>query len=70
MLWLLLRRTGEYRYFKMKYCIRALSEFSDDGEKLYWNNEYGWVNFSEADYFSLEEYNIFNLPIGGYWERA
>ena len=54
----------------MKYCIRAFSKYSEDGEKLYWNNQYGWVNSSESDYFNLEEHNSFNLPIGGYWEEA
>jgi hypothetical protein len=54
----------------MNYCIRAYSESSEDGEKLYWNTEYGWVNSSEADSFSEQEFISFNLPIGGYWEQV
>lgn len=51
------------------YVIRSKSEFDDDNIPLYWNNQYGWVNISEAEYFSQDEKDIFNLPINGYWEN-
>lgn len=53
----------------MHYVIRSKSELDDDNIPLYWNNQYGWVNISEAEYFSQDERDIFNLPINGYWEN-
>ena len=52
----------------MEYYIRNSFEMDDDGIPLYWNNQWGWVNQSEADLFSEEEKNKFDLPINGYWE--
>jgi len=54
----------------MQYCIRNSFEMDDDGIPLYWNNQWGWVNQSEADFFSEEEKNTFNLPMNSYWESS
>ena len=36
----------------------------------FWSNNFGWVeNIDDADIFSEEEKNTFNLPIGGRWVR-
>lgn len=50
------------------YVIRSKSEFDDDNIPLYWNNQYGWVNSSEADIFAQDEQEQYDLPINGYWE--
>jgi len=36
-------------------------------ERLYWSNEWGWVDRRSADTFSAEEQKYLNLPIGGKW---
>jgi hypothetical protein len=35
--------------------------------ELYWSNDLGWTCLAEADRFSQEERDGFNLPIGGSW---
>lgn len=52
-----------------QFVIRAIDETDDDGVSLFWNNEFGWVNQSEADIFSSEEMIELNLPIGGVWQK-
>lgn len=52
----------------MQYVIRSKSELDDDNIPLYWNNQYGWVNISEADFYAQDEKEQYDLPIGGYWE--
>lgn len=52
----------------MHYVICSKSEFDEYNVPLYWNNEYGWVNISEADLFAQDEKDIFDLPISGYWD--
>jgi hypothetical protein len=32
-----------------------------------WNNEHGWTDWEEADYFTADEQEAFNLPTGGRW---
>ena len=52
-----------------QFYIRAVNEFDDNGKALFWNNEFGWVNQSEAEIFSSEEMIEFDLPIGGVWQK-
>lgn len=41
-----------------KYAIRSLTEVDDEtGDRLYWSNEQGWVDFDSADRFLAEELN-------------
>jgi hypothetical protein len=35
--------------------------------ELFWNNEYGWVDFSTADIFFTYEVETLRLPIDGEW---
>jgi hypothetical protein len=42
---------------------------SEPGENLFWNNELGWVDASDADVFSREEKHGFDLPISGDWRK-
>ena len=51
------------------YFIRSVDEVDDDGVLLYWSNQYGWVNLSEADVFSGAEMLEYDLPMGGRWEK-
>ena len=51
-----------------RYFVRS-DERDDNGNFLYWNNQWGWVNLSEADIFSGEEMLEFDLPMGGRWEK-
>ena len=51
-----------------RYFVRC-DERDENGEFLYWSNQYSWVNLSEADIFSGEEMLKFNLPMGGRWEK-
>ena len=54
-----------------EYVIRALAEFDEDGTTpLYWSNHFGWVSQSEADVFTQEQKERFNLPFGGEWEQV
>jgi hypothetical protein len=39
----------------------------DDGERLYWSNQDGWVDSSSADLFSVEEMEVVRLPLDGSW---
>jgi len=48
----------------MSYIIRSTEK--EDGEPLYWNNEFGWVTRAYAEKFPDKN---FNLPIGGTWEE-
>lgn len=50
------------------YCIRSNKETDDNGDLLYWNNQYGWVNQSEVELFSEEERHTFSLPNNSNWE--
>lgn len=52
-----------------QFYIRAIDEFDDNGKALFWNNEFGWVNQSEAEIFSSEEMIEFDLPMGGVWQK-
>lgn len=52
----------------MIYFICSNKDLDSNDEPLYWNNQWGWVNISEADSFSEEEKTIFNLPINGFWK--
>ncbi len=36
-------------------------------EKLWWSNEFGWVEKECAALFTKEEMSTLNLPIGGEW---
>ena len=38
-----------------------------DTPRLYWSNDLGWVQLSDADTFTREEKNSLSLPMGGYW---
>ena len=51
-----------------RYFVRC-DERDENGEFLYWSNQHGWVNLSEADIFSGEEMLEFSLPMGGRWEK-
>ncbi len=52
-----------------QFYIRSFNENDDDGNPLFWNNEWGWVNQSEADIFSGYEMIEFDLPMGGIWQK-
>lgn len=52
-----------------RYFVRSVDEVDESGVLLYWSNEYGWVNLSEADIFSSDEMLTYDLPMGGRWEK-
>ena len=52
-----------------RYFVRSVDEVDDDGVLLYWSNEFGWVNLSEAEIFTSDEMLEFDLPMGGRWEK-
>ena len=35
---------------------------------LYWSNEFGWVDYCDADSFTADEKNELSLPIDGLWD--
>jgi hypothetical protein len=43
-----------------KFIIQNKNEYD-----LFWNNEYGWVDFDTADIFHKDDVKTFNLPIEG-----
>ena len=54
-------KLNEYIIEKNNYCF--------DDEKLYWNNQDGWVSRDNATVFSDEEKRNVNLPMEGNWKR-
>jgi hypothetical protein len=48
--------------------IKSINEVDEDGDPLYWSNEFGWTERKEAERFDEGEKNAFNLPMGGEWE--
>ena len=48
-----------------KWVIICIDEGSD-GE-LFWNNNQGWTSLDDANVFTNNERQQFNLPMGGAW---
>lgn len=38
-----------------------------DNQHEFWSNEFGWTDFEEADYFTEDEKQDYNAPLGGEW---
>lgn len=54
-----------------KYVVRSLDLLDDETDTpLYWNNTFGWVDFTDATRFTEGETKVFNLPIGAIWEAT
>ena len=53
------------------YVIRSTVEKDDEtGERLYWSDQHGWVDISEAsEYTQAEVDGIYRLPANSEWER-
>lgn len=49
--------------------ISRWEEDDETGEKLYWNNQFGWVPRYDADKFDETESKELRLPLGGEWEE-
>ena len=45
--------------------VYYISNVNDN--ELFWSNDYGWVDFSNADIFFTHEVETCNLPIDGVW---
>lgn len=43
----------------------VIQNVNDD--ELFWNSEYGWVDFKTADIFIDDEIEIYTLPMEGKW---
>ena len=52
----------------MKYVIVNM-ETTDplDHVPVFWSNEFGWVDATDADTFSEDEYKQADPPLGGKW---
>lgn len=47
---------------------RIASEMDDNGDRLYWNNEDGWVDYDSATLFTNMERQTLRAPEGAaYW---
>ena len=49
---------------------RIVTGDSESDNELYWSNTQGWVDFADADVFTVEESERFLLPLEGMWKRA
>ena len=49
--------------------IRSLTAKDDDGQPLYWSNEWGWGSGDSCQLFTGQDHVECNLPIGGEWEK-
>ena len=50
-----------------RYVIRLIRSQDED---LFWSNEHGWGDRSEADLYSANERVVLNSPMGGVWMEA
>lgn len=47
---------------------RIASEMNEDGDRLYWSNEDGWVDYESATLFTNMERQCLRAPEGAaYW---
>lgn len=52
------------------YLVRAISRTDDAGQPLWWSNEGGWSNLSEALVWTESEQASYDgAPLGGEWVR-
>ena len=54
----------------MKYVIvnmETTDQVVEQGHPLWWSNEFGWTGTEDADVFTQEQRDEFNLPLGGEW---
>jgi hypothetical protein len=40
---------------------------TDNGERVYWSNTWGWTGIEQAERFTDYESRHLNLPVGGVW---
>ena len=45
-----------------------ITTYAQDGEKMGWNNDYGWGDVKGAQTFTETDRSALNLPINGKWE--
>jgi hypothetical protein len=48
------------------YLIRCVNR-DFEGEVLWWDNRYGWVDLGSASVFTQRERDVYELPIEGAW---